>query len=165
MSTVELCPCVQKAEVAAKTWLQCCKQWRYPKWWWVSPIFYSFGEGCMQFVAYREVREANQWSLGAKCSVPTGPRSSYTNDRFVLIWLTGWHELGFFSSCRVKIFLVEASNPCAQKLQKYKRIQGESDHNRPFWVFQIRWHLRGTDRSVLSEQVLSWVVKMKTNAV
>lgn len=32
----------------------------------------------MQFVAYREGREANQWSLGDKCSVPTGPRSLYT---------------------------------------------------------------------------------------
>lgn len=32
----------------------------------------------MQFVAYREGSEANQWSLGDKCSVPTGPRSLYT---------------------------------------------------------------------------------------
>lgn len=34
----------------------------------------------MQFVAYREGREANRWSLGDNCSVPTGPHSSYTGN-------------------------------------------------------------------------------------
>lgn len=39
-------------------------------------LYKVFRERCMQFVAYWGGREANQWSLGDECSVPTGPRSS-----------------------------------------------------------------------------------------
>jgi len=45
----------------------------------------QFGEKSMQLVAYREGREVHQWSLGDKCSVPTGPRSSYTINRVGLV--------------------------------------------------------------------------------
>lgn len=34
----------------------------------------------MQFVSYQEV---SHWSLGDKCSVPTGPRSSYVGNQIV----------------------------------------------------------------------------------
>lgn len=34
----------------------------------------------MLFVSYLEGREVNLWSLGDKCSVPTGPSSLYMDN-------------------------------------------------------------------------------------
>lgn len=47
-----------------------------------------FRERRMQFVAYQEGREVSQWSLGDKCSVPTGPRSLYVGNQvgFDCLW-------------------------------------------------------------------------------
>lgn len=101
-----MCEMLKFLAICSKTWLHCCQQWRYPKWWEVSLISTVSEKGCVQFVAYREGREANQWCLGDKCSVPTGPRSSYVDDWVVLIQLlTTWPELRLFSPVRSLMYL------------------------------------------------------------
>lgn len=104
----------------------------------------QFGERCMRLVAYREGREVHQWSLGDKCSVPTGPRFSYMINQVGLVdgW---WSDVSLeFSGLWI---LVKMYSSISSNLQKWKLILSELGNHKTFLsisqliYFHIRLHL------------------------
>lgn len=124
----------------------------------------QFGERCMRLVAYREGREVHQWSLGDKCSVPTGPRFSYMINQVGLVdgW---WSDVSLeFSGLWI---LVKMYSSISSNLQKWKLILSELGNHKTFLsisqliYFHIRLHL--SLEAPIDQCCDSWTTKKKCN--
>jgi len=122
----------------------------------------QFGERCMRLVAYREGREVHQWSLGDKCSVPTGPRFSYMINQVGLVdgW---WSDVSLeFSGLWI---LVKMYSSISSNLQKWKLILSELGNHKTFLsisqliYFHIRLHL--SLEAPIDQCCDSWTTKKK----
>ena len=78
----------------------------------MSPVFYGLEKDACSLL---HIGRANK-SLGDKCSVPTGPRSSYADNSVGLILTVDGLTCAWIFQFR-NVSVVEARSPCAQNLQ------------------------------------------------